>query len=237
MKINVTAEHIRKGKKDDCDFCPIALAIAEKVKTSAEVFTTWVRIYKYEVYDLPKSAITFISRFDKRGGKKTAKPFSFILKGLTVATILFLALFASSAKADTISYTVVGDGVTASFQLPTTTTIAAGNYDPGFGFIITPINLIINGKKSSDFLTFYTTAGFGGLGAFYDDGTQDDFNFAGSQLFSGPVNNPTFLLGTFQLFDFDTLIDPSLTAEPTATPEPFLPLLALALVPLVFKRR
>lgn len=236
MKINVTAEHIRKGKKDDCYFCPIALAIAEKVKTSAEVFTTQVRIYKYEVYDLPKSATTFISRFDKRGGKKTAKPFSFILKGLTAAA-LFLALFTSSAKADTISYTVVGDGVTASFQLPATTTIAAGNYDPGFGFIITPTNLIINGKKSNDFLAFYTTFGEGGLGAFYDDGTQDDFDLIGSQLFSGPVNNPTFLLGTFQLFNADNFIDPTVTATPTATPEPFLPLLALGLVPLAFKRR
>jgi hypothetical protein len=110
---------------------------------------------------------------------------------LLVSTLLFIAV--GMASADTLSYNFSG-AVSASFELPVNPIPTV--VDPGFGFQVTPINLIINGVTSNDFLVFYNadpvTGGGGVLGAF-SCGTCVDFSFTGPQLYSGPESSPTML--------------------------------------------
>ena len=108
----------------------------------------------------------------------------FILLG----ALLFVGVGRSSA--DTlISYQYSGP-VTASFQLPEMPTVIA--FGPGFGFAVTPIDLMINGVASSDFLTFYNSAFGGGFGA-CAGGECLDILVTGPQLYSGPEATPTML--------------------------------------------
>jgi hypothetical protein len=133
---------------------------------------------------------------------------------LILSSLLFLA--AGIASADTLSYSFTGS-VSATFELPVNPipTVA----DPGFGFQVTPLNLMINGVASNDFLVFYNadpvTGGGGGLGAF-GCGSCVDFSFFGPQLYSGPEASPTMIeLAGITLSDE--------TGEPVgsiSTPEP-----------------
>ena len=86
IKIEVTAKHLKKGKKHQCGLCPIALAMADAGLEEP-------RVYAYIAYsgpmamdlnfgnrqswDLPRSAQRFVQSFD--AGRKTAKPFTFFL--------------------------------------------------------------------------------------------------------------------------------------------------------------
>jgi hypothetical protein len=76
--INVTQEHIDKGKKISCSNCPVALAIGERVTTeSVYVHPRFIYLGKLMTErDLPKEAQRFIRRFD---GEKEVEPFSFDL--------------------------------------------------------------------------------------------------------------------------------------------------------------
>ncbi len=85
MLIEVTAEDIRLGKRDHCYRCPIARAVARKLKiplirkyvevTEKNVFLTTSEFILKKA-KLSKRAEKFVKDFDN---KKTPKPFKFKL--------------------------------------------------------------------------------------------------------------------------------------------------------------
>ena len=79
MKIEVTAEDIKNGKKLNCFWCPIALAVSRSANTP----DCWVDNTRVEIrgmiYQLPREAGQFIVDFDK-GAR--VEPFSFELEVL-----------------------------------------------------------------------------------------------------------------------------------------------------------
>jgi len=83
IKINVTKNDIKKGKRCQSGDCPIALAAHRKFKGSAVSvgpFTLGVSQYDHECwrdYTLPKAASNFILKFDCR---EKVEPFSFTIR-------------------------------------------------------------------------------------------------------------------------------------------------------------
>lgn len=81
MLIQITAEHIRHGKKGSPGACPIALAIMEKCY-DVYVATDYLQVKKqpggyFTDMQFPKAVETFIQEFD--AGKEVS-PFSFTLR-------------------------------------------------------------------------------------------------------------------------------------------------------------
>ena len=140
------------------------------------------------------------------------------------------------ASADTLnSYEYTG-AVNASFELPVMPTVIVSG--AGFGFAVTPINLMINGAASNDFLTFYNAAVGGGFGACFG-GECLDILVSGPQLYSGPEATPTMLAMGGSFTDRRTG-DPAgtiSTPEPPAVGLLALGLLALGLTTVGFKRK
>jgi hypothetical protein len=82
MVINVTQEHISKGKRLACHECPVALAIAEVVKPEHEVMVDCdISILNQSAgilwdAEYPPEVEEFIRAFD---GDQPVEPFSFEL--------------------------------------------------------------------------------------------------------------------------------------------------------------
>ena len=77
MTIHVTEEHIRKGVRDHCVLCPVALALQEATGKDVRVDRVIIKVRNEEKwlhYSLPDRVIRRIARYDS--GKKM-KPFSF----------------------------------------------------------------------------------------------------------------------------------------------------------------
>lgn len=87
MIINVTQEHIDRGYKANCTFCPIALAVRPYGEISmlrVDNSSIWIYDYsqqysRFKLATLPDKAIEFITDFDTKDhyGSEFAKPFSF----------------------------------------------------------------------------------------------------------------------------------------------------------------
>lgn len=85
-KIDVTEEHIKRGIRYQCNSCPVALAVGDKVTSYVKAGCTYIRlidpITRYgndsllKQYRTPKFVADFIERFD--AGAETG-PFSFEL--------------------------------------------------------------------------------------------------------------------------------------------------------------
>lgn len=73
MRVRVTAEDIRLGKRMDCLDCPVARALQRAVGRSVRVYAS-EKMAGQKVYRLPTSAARFIDQFDI--GKKV-RPFEF----------------------------------------------------------------------------------------------------------------------------------------------------------------
>jgi hypothetical protein len=84
MRVNVTAKHIKRGKRGNPSSCPIAQALQDtEMFSSVRVYNTVARVIK-DGYNnmssmLPKKAQQFIHDFDT---KKKVKPFRFNAPGL-----------------------------------------------------------------------------------------------------------------------------------------------------------
>jgi hypothetical protein len=146
------------------------------------------------------------------------------MRGYLIASCLVLAVFtlfsATQAQADTIdNFTYQAGENTFAWQLPSSPTILAGNFSPGLGFSIPMVAYSENGipQDPAD-LGFFSLSGGGGfiLGDIIQ-GTGPILAF-GSQIYSDPEYAPTFLTGTFPLFDFGNAVDSILTIAPV--PEP-----------------
>jgi hypothetical protein len=110
---------------------------------------------------------------------------------LLLSSMLFLT--AGIASADSfITYQFTGGGITASFEVPVNPTVVS--FTPGFDFVVMPVDLMINGASSSDFVNFYNAVAGGGF-VVTDGGTTAVINTAGPQLYSGSEGSPT-MLGT-----------------------------------------
>jgi len=154
---------------------------------------------------------------------------------LLFAAVLFVG--AGSAKADTMLFFSITGPVSATFELPTHPTINPYNADSDVGFLITPINLMIDGNPSNDFIAFYLGGANGGALAIFNSTIDDVISLTGIQLFSGSVFHPVFAThDPMALSDFDTG-DPGYTLtiskNPPSVPEPStMLLLAAGLLPL-----
>jgi hypothetical protein len=151
-----------------------------------------------------------------------------------LGALLFFGV--AGASADTLLSYQFSGSVSASFDLPVMPTVIV--FGTGQGFEVTPINLMINGAPSNDFLTFYNSAVGGGFGA-CSGGECLDILVAGAQLYSGPEATPTMLPPGGGNFTDRRTGDPAGTF---ATPEPStiglmtFGLIALALAVARFKR-
>ena len=81
--INVTAGHIARGEPENCEACPVALAIMDALPSAgvpsvgpSEV-TFRVAVDKWVDIDLPRAVSDFIETFD--GGTADVEPFTFEL--------------------------------------------------------------------------------------------------------------------------------------------------------------
>ena len=78
MLIKVTRKDIEGGKPDDCYSCPVARALKRHLKTNhIEVGGCWGWAVGKSYFNLPKTAVAFIKKFD---AGMEVKPFSFNLK-------------------------------------------------------------------------------------------------------------------------------------------------------------
>jgi len=119
-----------------------------------------------------------------------------------VLVLLCSALFigVGVASADTLEFTLTGP-VAAVFDM---TVNSSGvltlpfTFDTGFGFVLTPTNLMVNGAPSGDFLAFYNPSIGGGFGIFASG--SDMVSYAsGPQIYGGTEGSPTFASGAFTL--------------------------------------
>jgi len=142
----------------------------------------------------------------------------------SVLLALFAVLLAGGVRADSVySYALTqGSTTIASFDLPefpATDPITASSYmgATGTGFVVTPIDLVIDNTASSDSLEFFNSSQFGGLEDLPLDPTATPaFNLAGDQPYSGDeAANPEMSLGTFAMH--------ACGDSPTCDPEPTVP--------------
>jgi len=85
MKIEVTQEHINKGKRKNCYRCPVALAIESAIPDSW-VSVGWQTItvdkdQQYATQRTPTAVTEFINKFDRR---KKVEPFEFVLQPMPI---------------------------------------------------------------------------------------------------------------------------------------------------------
>lgn len=86
MKIEVTEEDIKNGKRFSPGECPIALAIQRATGKRATVGTIYATTWEGDVpkiYNLPQTAIVFIRNFDSK--TRVVSPFEFELEENTYA--------------------------------------------------------------------------------------------------------------------------------------------------------
>jgi hypothetical protein len=154
---------------------------------------------------------------------------------LLFAVVLFIG--ADSAKADTMLFFKITGPTAATFELPTHPIINPYNADSDVGFLITPINLTIDGSSSNDFMAFYLGGANGGALTIFNSTIDDVISLTGIQLFSGSVFNPVFAAhGPIVLSDSDTrdrAYTLTISKNPPSVPEPStMLLLAAGLLPL-----
>ena len=83
--INVTAEHIARGKRESCSECPVALAIAEVVREDIWIIVRrWVHLswgyhqsIGHQSIGLPVDVVAWICDFDTRLNSPPMPPISF----------------------------------------------------------------------------------------------------------------------------------------------------------------
>jgi hypothetical protein len=170
-----------------------------------------------------------------------------VLRSAAVVAI-FAFISVSVARADgspELYYSLTGPGgATASFYLSVNPVIAPENVDPGFGFQVAPIDLMVNGSGDpGGYVMFYDVTQGGGLSIDQGD-VFDLINPDGStiSLFTGGSEaTPTMIdvAGNIPLQDYMSGDGGyTLTIASVATPEPSsLLLIGAGMVALLFAKR
>ena len=158
--------------------------------------------------------------------------------------ILPSLLLATGIAAHADTFTITGAVVNFSFNLPASPQVQYST-DPTIdaeGFWINQVAMTINGQTKTQAIDFYTAKVGGGLsiedtgqGSQSDHGSGLLIDASGAQLFTGTIQSPTFILGTYILPDgsagqsspmykgtFTLIIGPDLqpVTPVAATPEP-----------------
>lgn len=143
------------------------------------------------------------------------------LKNVAIAALLFSVGVANAAV---YQYQLTG-GYTASWQLDTTATPDDNTANRYIGFYDVKGDFPGSLFQYAD-VTFFSGVQGGGLGIYDFYGDADLLMTVGPQMYSGSENNPTLLLGTFNLADLSgsgtyVLTVTDLDATPPGTvPEP-----------------
>ncbi len=124
------------------------------------------------------------------------------LFALSLPALGVLLLSNPAAKADTLDFTLTGQGQTLTFSLPSSPTSFSSTSSTGF--VVAGVSDVLNGTPGVTEVGFYNALAqffFGPNAAVLpgEDGTggaPQDF-FSGDALFSGPSTAPVFKTGTF----------------------------------------
>jgi hypothetical protein len=117
-----------------------------------------------------------------------------IKKLLYAAPACFLLWLSSPAvRAETLDFTLTGEGSTYAFQLPSSPTPNAGSNDAGFAIANVIITLDGTSELAAE-IAFLSEPAGGGL-----EFVGDLPLFDGPQLFSGDPSAPTFITGDYSL--------------------------------------
>ncbi|HEY5331802.1 MAG TPA: PEP-CTERM sorting domain-containing protein [Acidobacteriaceae bacterium] len=139
---------------------------------------------------------------------------------LPVAVLLFSN---AAARAETLNFSLTGDGQTLTFSLPSSPTLSSS--DAG-GFTVANVSYILNHVFLTTDFGFDNTNSqfFFGPDAFVSATDGDGFTgvpgdfFFGENLFTGPATAPVFKTGTFSESEFNGLDLPPATYSLTITP-------------------
>jgi hypothetical protein len=140
----------------------------------------------------------------------------------TVVAVLALALFAApQLRADsTTNFVYEAGGNTFTFQVATNPVVAPGDAYPGVGFTVPNESFTDDGTTMTGTLDFYSSLSGGG----FDLWTGNYFlliNAYGPQVYSGSVNDPTILSGTYYFLDTGNGFFPTIgQSVQTTVPEP-----------------
>ena len=82
-KIRVEQQHLKRGIRGHCEFCPVALAITEQTGLKALVGYSTIQIKEiedvfYEGLKTPRSVAKFLNKYDFLEEEKV-EPFNFFL--------------------------------------------------------------------------------------------------------------------------------------------------------------
>lgn len=113
---------------------------------------------------------------------------TFVLGAIAVSTTF-------AAKADTLDFTLTGEGTDITFALPSSPSVSSPSSS---GFVIDNVTMDVDGFSVKSDLDFYLSSSKGGFAATWGSYTVL-FDLIGSQLFTGSVSDPTFKTGSFTL--------------------------------------
>jgi len=137
-----------------------------------------------------------------------------------IFAVAALAAALGAVPASAAHFVFTASGVNLTFDLPDSPTVTFAA--PGEGFAITTPT-VLNGNPVAESVTFLNTNYniFPGIsGGFSYDGSVNNV-FQGAQLYSGAESAPTFLMGTFNLTQYQTGAAGTLViSESGAVPEP-----------------
>jgi len=119
------------------------------------------------------------------------------------------------AAAVTLQFTLTGDA-TAQFRL-SQTPVPTGVAGDSFSFF--PIPATVNGISGPSEVLFYAASGGGGFDVIQSPDPLNAVFGAGPVLFTGTLAAPVFVIGTYELTDFNASGD-SYTLNIAAVPEP-----------------
>ena len=112
---------------------------------------------------------------------------------LSLAALLF-PVAASAASTDT--FHLVGHDLDIRFSIAANPEPESS--DPSIGFFLDDVRFTANGTRYTAAPADFFVSDVGGGFAFQDDGDLIQyFSFSGPQLFTGPVDHPTFTTGNF----------------------------------------
>ncbi len=150
------------------------------------------------------------------------------LGALLAIVTIFAALPAKADSGQTLDYTLSGGPISASWSMsqdPTPFFV-----EDGTAFAVNSTDLVVGNVPVDDIICFFSSGDSGGMNTvtYLPD-------FYGAQLYSGPEDSPTMLIGTFYLTD---AAGDCYKLNVTQAPEPMTwLLLSTGLAALALKRR